>query len=105
MLTGKALLVTSVLCGIVSLGYTIRFVVPQNYISGIALLVSNPASALHPASANERFGMANKRSEAELMSSIDRSIPHLTVTTRRMTQRETNEYDASLATEANVAKK
>ena len=49
--------------------------------------------------------MANKRSEAELMSSIDRSIPHLTVTTRRMTQRETNEYDASLATEANVAKK
>lgn len=105
VLTGKAVIATSILVGSISTGYLVQSGVPFVYSEHAALLVNNAAIAESPVFSADLTGAEARHAEAELEASIDPAVPHITVSSRRMTWRQRADYDASVHTAIDLSTK
>lgn len=102
VLTAKGLIAASMVAGTVSAGYVVESGMLTQYPPGTILLVSNPAFVEWPAV----DGSSSKaEAEAAMTASIDPSIPHLTITAKRLTLRQRIEEDIGIGQDTQTAAK
>ena len=105
VLTGKSIVTASVLAGTITTGYVIPPETLSKYAGATAIVLNAAALQESPTYADLMAEENNRQRQNDLAAKVDPSVPHLTVSVRKMTRFEKKAHDSDYNNGLHVAKK